>query len=177
MRIGRRVIWVALVVDIVVAGAVALPIAPIGTRWWKVASQVDLVFADEIGWPEFVEGVAKVRDALPAEDRGRVGILAGNYGEVGALHLYGAKYGLPQAISGVNSSWERGYGDSPEVLIVVGYPRELLEQEFASCVVAGRTRNGYGVANEETVEEPDIFVCRGMKESWERFWGKVRKFA
>lgn len=160
-----------------VAGAVSLPIAPIGTRWWQLEAKVDLVFPDEIGWPEFVEGVAKVRDALPAEERRNAGILAGNYGEVGALNLYGEKYGLPRAMSGVNSFWERGYTDAPSVVIVVGYPRELLEQEFASCVVGGRTRNPYGVANEETVEDPEIFVCRGLKESWAEFWVKVRKFA
>jgi len=175
--ICRKVIWVALALDIVAAGAVALPIAPIGTKWWDFAAKVDVVFPDEIGWRDFVAGVAKVRDGLPAEDRERVGILAGNYGEVGALNLYGEKYGLPRAMSGVNSSWERGYGDPPEVLIVVGYPRELLEEAFASVAVAGRTRNRYGVANEETVEVPEIYVCRGMKESWEKFWGKVRKFA
>jgi hypothetical protein len=164
--------------DILVAGAVALPVAPVNSGWWRFASRVDGVFPEEIGWEEFVDGVAHVRDGLPTEDRGRLGILVGNYGEVGALNLYGEKFGLPQAISGVNSSWERGYGDpAPEVLIVVGYPRELLEQEFASCVLAGRTRNRFGVKNEETVEDPDIFVCRGMKRSWPEFWGRVRKFA
>jgi hypothetical protein len=174
----RRVVWVALVVDVVVAGAVALPIAPVDSGWWRLAARVDTAFPEEIGWPEFVETVGQVRDRLPAGERAQMGILAGNYGEVGALNLYGEKYGLPRAISGVNSSWERGYGDpAPEVLIVVGYPRELLEQEFASCVLAGRTRNRFGVKNEETVEDPDIFVCRGMKRSWPEFWGRVRKFA
>ncbi len=174
----RGVIWVCLVLDILVAGAVALPVAPVNSEWWKFASRVDSVFPEEIGWEEFVDGVAKVRDGLPAEDRARLGILAGNYGEVGALNLYGEKFGLPRAISGVNSSWERGYGEpAPEVFIVVGYPRELLEREFASCVVAGRTRNRFGVKNEETVEDPDIFVCRGMRSGWEEFWGRVRKFA
>jgi 4-amino-4-deoxy-L-arabinose transferase-like glycosyltransferase len=174
----RGVIWVCLVLDILVAGAVALPVAPVNSAWWRLASRVDGVFPEEIGWEEFVNGVAQVRDALPAEDRGRLGILVGNYGEVGALNLYGEKFGLPRAVSGVNSSWERGYGEpAPEVLIVVGYPRELLEREFASCVVAGRTRNRFAVKNEETVEDPDIFVCRGMRRSWGEFWERVRKFA
>jgi hypothetical protein len=174
----RGVIWVCLVLDILVAGAVALPVAPVGSSWWKFASQVDGVFPEEIGWEEFVQGVTQVRDGLPVEDRGRLGILVGNYGEVGALNLFGEKFGLPRGISGVNSSWERGYGEpAPEVLIVVGYPRELLEREFASCVVAGRTRNRFGVMNEETLEDPDIFVCRGMRSGWMEFWGRVRKFA
>ncbi len=177
LRWAQRGIWVALLVDVVVAGAVALPIAPVHSRWWTFAAKVDSVFPEEIGWPEFAEAVAAVRDRLPEEERARVGILAGNYGEVGALNLYGEKFGLPRAMSGVNSSWERGYGDPPETVIVVGYSREFLEGEFASCVVGGRVWNRYGVMNEETIEDPDIFVCRGLKETWEEFWRRARRFA
>lgn len=174
----RAVIGVALAVDVAIAGAVALPLAPVNSAWWKFAVKVDGVFPEEVGWPEFVETVARVRDRLPAEERERLGILAGNYGEVGALNLYGEKYGLPRAISGVNSSWERGYGSpAPETVIVVGFAQEFLEKDFASCELAARTWNHYGVANEETVENPSIFVCRGLKGSWREFWVKVRGFA
>ena len=177
-RMVRGAIWVALAVDVLIAGAVALPLAPVNSAWWRFAARVDVVFPEEIGWPEFVETVAQVRDRLPASERERLGILAGNYGEVGALNLYGEKYGLPRAISGVNSSWERGYGSPvPETLIVVGFPRDFLQRRFRSCELAGRTWNRYGVANEETVEDPDIFVCRGLRESWEAFWKEVRSFA
>ena len=76
------------------------------------------------------------------------------------------------------SSWERGYGNpAPETLIVVGFPRDFLGKRFASCELAGRKWNRYGVANEETVEDPDIFVCRGLRGSWEAFWKEVRGFA
>jgi 4-amino-4-deoxy-L-arabinose transferase-like glycosyltransferase len=176
-KMVRRLIGVGLLVDVVVAGAVALPIAPVNSQWWNLAGRVDGVFREEIGWVEFVTAVAAVRDRLPASERVRVGILAGNYGEVGALNLYGERFGLPRAMSGVNSSWERGYGDPPEVVIVVGYPRAMLESEFASCVVGGRVWNRYGVMNEETIEDPEILVCRGLKGNWEEFWKKVRKFA
>ena len=74
----------ALFAGVAVAGAVVLPIAPIHSRWWNfaVANNGDLV--EEIGWPELVETVARVRDRLPPADRERLGILAGNYGEAGA---------------------------------------------------------------------------------------------
>jgi Dolichyl-phosphate-mannose-protein mannosyltransferase len=177
-NIVRLMVWLCLILDVIVAGAVALPIAPVNSRWWNFASQVDTVFPEEIGWPEFAQSVSRVRDKLPPEERERVGILAGNYGEVGALNLYGEKFGLPHAMSGVNSSWERGYDDPPpDVLIVVGYSREFLEQEFASCSVAGHVRNRFNVPNEETVEDPEIFVCRGLKETWPAFWRKARRFA
>lgn len=177
-KMVRRAIWVALILDVMVAGAVALPIAPVNSRWWKFAGRVDSVFAEEIGWPEFVESVARVRERLPTEEWARVGILAGNYGELGALNFYGERYGLPRAISGVNSSWERGYGSpAPETVIVTGYSRDFLEKHFASCEVAARTWNRFGVMNEETIEDPEIFVCRGLKESWEEFWKGMRRFA
>ncbi len=180
-KLGRWVTWVvwaALTADVAIAAAVALSIAPVNSTWWKFAAQVDGALPEQIGWPEFVETVAQVRERLPGGERARAGILAGNYGEVGALNLYGEKYGLPRAISGVNSSWERGYGNpAPDTVIVAGYSREFLEKHFASCEVAGHSWNKYGVANEETREDPDIFVCRGLKESWEEFWKGMRKFA
>jgi len=174
----RRWMATVLVVDAVVAGCVALPIMPVNSGWWKMAAQVDTVLPEELGWPEMAETVARVRDGLGEKDRARLGILARNYGEVGALNLYGEKYELPRAISGVNSSWERGYGDpAPETVITVGYTREFLEENFASCELVAHTWNRYGVANEETIEDPDIFVCRGLRGSWEEFWKKVKLFA
>jgi 4-amino-4-deoxy-L-arabinose transferase-like glycosyltransferase len=174
----RRWLPAILVADAVVAGCVALPIMPVNSGWWRLAAKVDTVLPEEIGWPELVETVANIRDGLPQKDRARLGILAANYGEVGALNLFGEKYGLPRAISGVNSSWERGYGNPPpETVIVLGFKKEFLEQNFSSCELAGHAWNRYGVANEETIEDPDIFVCRGLKERWEEFWPKVKLFA
>jgi len=174
----RRWLPAVLVADAVVAGCVALPIMPVNSGWWRLAAKVDTVLPEEIGWPELVETVANIRDGLPQKDHARLGILAANYGEVGALNLFGEKYGLPRAISGVNSSWERGYGNPPpETVIVLGFKKEFLEQNFSSCELAGHAWNRYGVANEETIEDPDVFVCRGLKERWEEFWPKVKLFA
>ncbi|HTQ95820.1 MAG TPA: hypothetical protein VMH89_03390, partial [Candidatus Acidoferrum sp.] len=173
-----RAIWAALILDVIVAGAVALPIAPVNSGWWKFASRVDSVFPEEIGWPDFVQSVASVWYRLPAAERSSAGILAGNYGEIGALNLYGPGRGLPKAISGVNSSWERGFGNPPpETVVVVGYTQEFLQGEFASCMVGGHVWNREGIQNEETIEDPEIFVCRGLKESWPEFWKKARRFA
>jgi hypothetical protein len=56
-------------------------------------------FADEFGWPEMVEAVAGVYNALPAAERAKTAILAGNYGEAGAIDFFGPRSGLPKAIS------------------------------------------------------------------------------
>ena len=154
-----------------------LPIAPIHSRWWNfaVANNGDLV--EEIGWPELIETVARVRDRLPPADRERLGILAGNYGEAGALNLYGPQHSLPPAISGTNSFWWRGYGNPPpEVVIVVGFDRGFVDYYFRSGELVAHTSNAEGVMNEETKEHRDIFLCRGLKLPWDQFWKIFQRF-
>ena len=57
-----------------------------------------------------------------------LGILTGNYGEAGALNLYGSRYGLPTAISPVNAYWLRGYGRiPPDAVIALGFDESFLE--------------------------------------------------
>ena len=56
---------------------------------------------------------ADSRFPLPLDQRARVGILAGNYGEVGAINLFGPRYGLPPCHQRCEFLVERGYGDPP----------------------------------------------------------------
>jgi hypothetical protein len=131
---------------------------------------------EQIGWPELVAMVAAIYATLPAEEQSGTAILAGNYGEAGAINLYGPAAGLPAAISGVNSYWERGYGDPPpHTLIVLGFRREAAEALFQTCDVAGRVRNRYGVANEESRDHPDVFVCRRPRLPWPALWSALRR--
>src|SRR5262249_26382013 len=154
------VMGTALAVDAAIAVAFTLPIAPPPSRWFQLANTINGDFREEIGWPEMVETVARIRDSLPPEDRVHLGILGTNYGEAGAVNLYGPKYGLPRAISGVNSFWYRGYGDpAPEVVIVLGLSRSVAETKFQKCDLVAYTSNRFNVANEETTRHPDIFVC------------------
>jgi 4-amino-4-deoxy-L-arabinose transferase-like glycosyltransferase len=173
----RVVAWTALLANVALAIAFTLPVAPVNSAWWKRAVKIQGDFREEVGWPELTQTVDQIRDALPAHDRARVGILAGNYGEAGAINLYGPRYQLPPAISGINSFWMRGYGNPPpETLIVLGLSRAFLDRNFASCEVAGHTPNPYGIENEETSEHPDIYVCRGMRQSWPQFWSDFQYY-
>jgi Dolichyl-phosphate-mannose-protein mannosyltransferase len=166
-----------LAADIALAAIFALPIGAVHSRWWAMASKVQPEFAEEIGWQELIETVVQIRDSLSPEDRKHFGILAGNYGEAGAINLLGPEYHLPPAISGVNSFWARGYGDPPpETLIVLGHSSEFLKENFNSCYLAAHSRNRFAVKNEETFEHPDIFVCGPPKKLWPEFWKNYRHF-
>jgi 4-amino-4-deoxy-L-arabinose transferase-like glycosyltransferase len=170
-------VWMALLLNIGIAAAIVLPIAPINSRWWAFASRNNGDLVEEIGWPDLVKTIAQIRDGLPENERKRVGILAANYGEAGAVNLYGPEHALPQAISGTNSFWARGYGDRPpETWIVVGFSREFVEAYFSSCAVAAQSRNRFGVANEETKDHPEIFLCRGFRKSWPEFWKTFQRY-
>jgi 4-amino-4-deoxy-L-arabinose transferase-like glycosyltransferase len=176
-RFARSAVWTACAVGGVLIFALVLPIAPINSAWWNVTSGLNDDLREEIGWPDLVQTVARIRDSLPAEERARLAILAGNYGEAGAIDLYGPAYGLPKAIGGVNSYWLRGYGDPPpETLIVIGFSRAFAERNFEFCEIAGRTTNRYGVKNEETLDHPAIFVCRRLRRPWPEFWKRLRNF-
>jgi hypothetical protein len=167
----KKTMWTALALGAGIAIAFTLPIAPVTSRWFAIASTVNGDFREEIGWPELVETVAQVRDSLAPEERTHLGILGTNYGEAGAINLYGKQYGLPRAISGVNSFWYRGYGDPPpEVVIVLGLSRKVAETKFKTCNLAGHVANHFNVANEETSSHPDILICKGPRPDWPGMW-------
>lgn len=174
IRFGSIALWTATAALTI---SMVLPIAPIGSHWFEIASKLDGDLVEEIGWPDLTQEVARIYNSLPPERKARTGILAANYGEAGAIDMYGPALGLPAAISGTNSYWLRGYGSNPpNSLIVLGLRREYADAYFTGCVVAGRNQNRFGVKNEESQDHPDIFLCDGMRLSWPEFWKHFRLF-
>jgi hypothetical protein len=85
----------------VATAAVTIPIAPLNSSWWRTADQLNGGNSNmQIGWPDAVKTIARVRDSLPVEERATVGILAGDEGEAGAVNLYGPAYRLPGLSAG-----------------------------------------------------------------------------
>jgi len=173
----RMAVWALLVLEILFTVALWMPAAPLNSRWWNLSNSVQGDYREEIGWQELVQEVARIRDSLSAQEREHLAILGTNYGEAGAIDLYGPQYGLPQAISGVNSFWVRGYGNpEPQTVIVLGLSQQFLEKRFTSCRLVGHTWNLYGIKNEETGDHPEIFVCGPPKVGWPEFWKDFRYF-
>jgi hypothetical protein len=121
--------------------------------------------------------VAAIYQSLPESEKTGAVILAGNYGEAGALDLYGAEYGLPLIISGADSLWYRGYGAvEPETAIVVGFERDYAAQFFSACEYAGTVTNSYGVRNEESTHHTGLYVCRQPRRPWSEMWRQMQWF-
>lgn len=131
----------------------------------------------EVGWNELVKTVAGIRDSLPLEQQRHVGVLVATFGEQGAIELLGPAYHLPPPISGTNSGWFRGYPEPlPSPLIVIGWSRQYVEATFTSCRLAGHNINSYGIQNDETQQNPDIFVCGSPRMPWPEFWKEYQNF-
>src|SRR5580704_12030100 len=156
--------------------ALLVPLASSG-RLKEFALKNNGDLREEIGWDELVKTVAGIRDSLPPEQRDSVGVLAGNYGEQGAVEILGPAYHLPAPISMTNSAWLRGYPTpEPTTLIVLGFSQKEADRTFASCRLAGHNGNSEGVENEESKNHPDIFVCGGPRVPWAEFWTEYQGF-
>lgn len=131
------------------------------------------IFGDQFGWEELVAEVARIYRSLPPEERARTGIFANNYGEAGAVALFGPRYGLPRPISGHQSYFLWGPGDfAGEALIVLQDDRESLERVCASVLEAGAHFHPWGMAEENN----PIFICRGLKVPLQALWPRLKKW-
>jgi len=174
-RVVQTVFFVGLAAYGLIFSAIVLPLAS-GGRLKQFALKNNGDLREEIGWDELVKSVADIRDSLPPEERGSLGVIVGNYGEGGAIEILGPAYGLPLPISRTNSAWLRGYPDPPPTtLIVVGWSRKEMEA-FRSCRLAGHNGNSLGVKNEESEDHPDIYVCAGPTKPWPEFWKEHQAF-
>jgi hypothetical protein len=166
-----------MLVDAAAMALADLPVRHPGSFGWNWQMKNNQDLADEIGWPEFVAQVAAVRDTLSPEERSHLAVLADNYGEAGALSLYGPLYGLPTPISPVNSFHDRGYGPfSPETVIIVGGNLQDQQLNFEQCSVSAKVVIPYNVKNEESLYHPEILVCHHLRHPWPNVWSKAQRF-
>jgi hypothetical protein len=127
--------------------------------------------ADRYGWEELVAEVARVHRALPPEERAQAAIVTGNYGEAGAVNLFGPRYGLPRAITGHQNHWFWGPRDwNGRVAIVLQYSREDVEESCASVEEAGRHFHPWGMEE----ENGPIHVCRGLRMPVAELWPRLK---
>ena len=126
------------------------------------------LFADMFGWENIAATIAEVYHGLSPADRAQCAILAGNYGEAGAIDFFGARLGLPKAISGHNSYYlwgTRGY--TGEVVILLGEHAESRKMMFDSVHQAATISNPYAASAEKVLP---VYVCRSPKAPLTVIW-------
>jgi hypothetical protein len=169
--------WFMVASSAILAFALFTPMAPINSTIWNTTGKIQDNFKEEIGWTDLVVTVARVYDSIPANERTGTGIIAGNYGEAGAINLLGPHFNLPPAISGTNSAWYRSYPENePQTLIAIGLDDDFMKEHFERCDLVAHNTNPYGVINEESRDHPDIYLCHHLLQRWPEFWPHFRRF-
>jgi hypothetical protein len=160
-------------VDTYVRYAAALGVAP-GTDERHRLGRLPQHFADMHGWRKLAEAVARVHDALPAGERADACVFARDYGQAGAIDLFGPALGLPHAVSGHNSYWMWGPGDcTGQVVILIGGGRADYEASFEHVDAGGHfdCRDCMPYENDQT-----LWVARGPRRSIAEVWPRVKHF-
>jgi 4-amino-4-deoxy-L-arabinose transferase-like glycosyltransferase len=160
-----------LVPSAALAVALALPILPV--RQAEVSAAVNEAVAETVGWPQLADQIAGVVQSLPPEEQRHVVLVAGTYGEAGALARFGPARGLPRAYSGHNSYADFGQpSDDRSVVVAVRMRPESLSLWFDDCHVVAHVDNELGIDNE--VQGAPIVVCRGQRAPWAEIWPQLR---
>ncbi len=177
--------WRAAIVTIVVAGGVAM--LPLAT--WMLSPEQYIAYekaiglnrqkaevhhegllpqaiGDQFGWPEMARDVAAIYDALPLEERARTGILTGNYGEAGAINLFGPSLGLPRAYSRHQNHWY--WGPPEEEYTNLIFLQFSLQDVQDNCTTFEAFPHGdrFGMAEENV----PIYLCRGVQFDLRKVW-------
>ena len=126
---------------------------------------------DQFGWKELVTDVARIYRSLPPEERAKTGIFASNYGEAGALHLFGPAQGLPSAICAHQNHWFWGPpSPEPENLIWLQWRRESIAEHCRSVEQVGEHFHPWGMGEENR----PIYLCRGLKAPLSEQWADLK---
>ena len=187
-----RAARIALAAFVLIGGVATaplfLPVLPVETfiayeRWLGIKPStgeklklgaLPQYYADMFGWPEIAEAVGKVYQALPPEDRRRAVFFGWNYGDAAAVDVFGARFGLPPAISGHENYFLWGpRGADGSVVLVFGGTRDRLLNAFRSVEPVARVDNPLAMPEESG---QTLWLCRDMLEPIEKVWQRLRHF-
>ena len=158
----------------VVAYERAIGLAPQQQERGDASAAFPSLFADMLGWHDFVREVGTAYDGLPPVERRVTAILVDNYGEAAALDLYGAPYGLPHARSGHNQYYFWGPGPDASSVNILRVQDDLaaLRPYCASVRLIGITHAPIA----RTFEQGKVIAfCRGVRPQLSRLWPDLKR--
>lgn len=140
----------------------------------RTAGKFPQYLGDRFGWDTMTATVARVYDALPADERAQACIFTDNYGEAGALSLLGPRAHLPPVISGHNNYYLWGPGGcSGRVLITVGMTKSDLAKTYGRVAQAATITCDYCMAEED---ELPVYVATQPTRALDDAWRSVKHF-
>jgi hypothetical protein len=122
------------------------------------------ILADRIGWEEKVKLVVNAYSSLSEEEKKQAIIAAGNYGQAGAIELFGKPYNLPPITCSHNNYylWSKDRVNG-SILLQLDNERDYngLKNLFDSVeIFPGKYTNNFVSDHENNLV---VFICRGPK--------------
>jgi hypothetical protein len=133
------------------------------------------LLADRIGWQEKADMIGKIYASFPDSEKKNIIVAAPNYGNAGAIELFGKKYGIKNAVSGHNNyylwSKERLSGDIV-LQLISRYSYNGLKESFDEVDSTGvYFDNPYCTPHERNMS---VFICRKPKFPKEELLERAR---
>jgi hypothetical protein len=144
-------------------------------RLYRGPTYLQDFYVERLGRQEFADNIARIYNALPVQDRVKVGIFTHAYGSASVINVYGAKYGLPTVISGSNNYWIWGpHGYTGEVMLVLSpdSPEEM-RKVWSSVQIVGEVRYPY---TPPYVNNDHIYLVRGRVRSYAADWNSIKDY-
>src|SRR6202142_6666 len=125
------------------------------------------LYADMYGWQEMAEAVAGAYKKLSAEEKQHGAIFGQNYGQAGSIDFFGAKMGLPKAISGHQNYFYWGPRQyTGECMIAMDGQPDKLSKQFDSSEKVATVYHPYSMPYQHF----DVYLCRRLHlplaEAW-----------
>jgi hypothetical protein len=183
----RRWMAVAFPALLIIAGLVTLPfgtpLLPVDTflRYAQLLPYANSVkterdattalpqlYADMFGWDNMATQIAQVYRTLPQSEQSGCAILAGNYGEAGAIDHFGPTLGLPAAISGHNSYYFWGpHAYTGACVILFGERADELKDLFGDAQLVRAITDPHAAVAERNVH---VYICRKPRAPLAELW-------
>ncbi len=130
--------------------------------------------ADRFGWEEMADQIADAYKKSSRELDEDIGIITENYGEAGAVHLFGKKYNLPEPIC--FNSWfyfeALRHHRFKNVYISIGLSPQQLSSVFQEVAELSVFTHPYVMPYENN--DP-ICLCRNPRYDLRRYWLVLRR--
>ncbi len=131
-------------------------------------------FADMHGWSDLTDTVARVYQGLSQEERKVACIFGENYGQAGAIDVFGRAHGLPPGLSGHNNYFLWGArGCTGDVVIVIGGTRERIQRAFESVEQASTFE--CALCRPDENHKP-IWIARGVRVPFTTLWADIKHY-
>jgi hypothetical protein len=126
------------------------------------------LYADMFGWENMAQQISLVYHHLPQAEQSGCAILAGNYGEAGAIDHYGPSLGLPKAISGHNSYYYWGPRDyTGSCVILFGERADQYKEYFGESNLVATISDPHAAVAEQNVH---VYLCRKPSAPLATLW-------